>query len=243
MYRGTGTGRPLTRNPPHLTEQRFDFLRNIFRSNLETSRTNVAAEVMEEELPSLLCRYLECLEVPIIPMAALQKWPPINDVRGERIVAALKYCLLLLDLERCRRDLLMYLLVNLWECLEISDGKITSFSYSEKLYGLYIRGSNRDNFGLHGDPFWAMVANGKMILVEFTKASDENGDLEDHLRKRLEWEKRREKAHELEMRENEVIKHYVFERAVRQEAPKRPEPRAKNSLLERVASRVKSLFD
>jgi hypothetical protein len=121
----------------------LSFVRKIFKTDLETSRTSLEGEMAAEEMPLLLCRYLECLAVPIIPEDALRTWPQVRAAAFYLLqdnVATLENTLAIQDLDGCRRDLLIYLLLYMASYRWASSP--CSLDHLAMLYGPYICGRN-----------------------------------------------------------------------------------------------------
>jgi hypothetical protein len=177
-------------------------------------RTNSTAEIAVEEIPSLLCKYLESLALPIIPEDSLQKWPDAGvtlNVRRQDKVAVLKHCLAILNLERCRRDLLMYLLFYMADFASTS-GRYSAAEDLASWYGPYICGRNyrqpREKKILVS--LIKMVDN---IDCEFFVASMRKGTLRQNVIELLEMEKQRKAEPEKQERSETGVYRSLFGKA------------------------------
>jgi hypothetical protein len=178
-----------------------------------------------EEMPLLLCRYLECLAVPIIPEDALRTWPQVRaafDPLLQDNVGTLENTLAIQDLGGCRRDLLIYFLLYMANYLYASSP--CTPDHLVMLYGPYICGRNYRQPREKGILVFLIWRAGQ-IADEFRVADTgklKKGRLRVNIVEKLELEKKK--------------------RAEEEEKRKRI-PYVKPSLLERATFRVLDLFD
>ncbi|KAH7094648.1 hypothetical protein FB567DRAFT_9146 [Paraphoma chrysanthemicola] len=170
-------------------------------NTLRDTKTPCMAGIKVREMPTLLCRYLECLAVPIIPSDPLQKWPKPNEskTRDSELhgdISMSEQYIAISDLERSRRDLLLYFLGYMANYLLLSVGQYPRITTEELvgLYGPFICGekfkTSEFNWLL---PF--LVKRAKTILLFFRGASW-SAEMRERLVKNAALEEKRSRERE-----------------------------------------------
>lgn len=170
-------------------------------------------------MPLLLCRYLECLAVPIIPEDNLRKWPvgesPIYAVRTIfDTVKVLEHCVAIMELGRCRRDLLIYFL--LYMAMYASESGYMRPAIVEdlaRLYGPYLCGRNYQQ-QREKEILVYLIKKVNPIVDELKEANKKKGSLRENLTSKLELEKtKRNEEHAARKVQLATPKRSLFERA------------------------------
>lgn len=128
-----------------LDEERFDLLRQQFRVYNRTTENLFKTTVKSHERLLLMCKYLQCLSLPIIPPEAMRRWL-LNITRVRLDLPSFLVSTsstFILGMDRSRRDLLLYLLLYMSSFIfRWSDRPSATIQQLASLYGPFICGAN-----------------------------------------------------------------------------------------------------